>query len=164
MDEKKEKAVEHFGFNDTVDVPDSGFTLLPEGEGIFTIVKVDTGRREYGKFGECNIADIEFKVTHVESGEQAYVKVSFPLVKELGWKILQLATATGLRNHDDGPQINPKWWAEWRKTGAAAKHIDGKCVIGHRANKKDASKVYNDITKFLAPGEEAPKPKGQVTF
>jgi hypothetical protein len=161
---EEEKKVEHFGFEDTVEVPDTQYKLLPQGEGMFTIIGMETGRRVFGKFGECSIADIEFNVRNIETSDEATVRVSFPLVKEMGWKILQLAIATELRKHDDGPQINPKWWAEWRKTGPKANHITGRCMIGHRTNKKDPSKVYNDIEKFLAPGEEAPKPKGQVTF
>lgn len=140
---------EHFGFDDKVEVPESAYTLLPKGEGVFTILDLQKDRKEMGKWGKCYVAVLTFLVTSFQEGApKAKVDVNFPLVKEMGWKILQLATAVGLRKHGDGPAIDPAWWGKF-------KGLDGRCVIDHRPGtpKKEGQKprTFNEITEFLAP-------------
>lgn len=141
----------HFGFDDTVEVPESSFTLLPKGEAFFTVTGVEKDRREFGKFGMCYIATISFRCSSVEGNASADVEVNFPLVKEMGWKILQLATAVGFRKNGDGPQINPAWWGKF-------KGEVGRCMIDHRTGKPkkegDTPKIFNDLKEFLPPQAE----------
>jgi hypothetical protein len=153
MDAKKETDKEqgqHFGFDDTVEVPESPYTLLPKGEAFFTISDLKKERKEFGKFGLCHIAVLKFVVSPVSGDQKGEIDVNLPLVKEMGWKILQVATACGLRKHGDGPEIDPHWWTKF-------KGADGRCIIGHRIAKakKEGQKdrTFNEIEEFLAPEE-----------
>ena len=156
-EEKPNSNVEHFGFDDKVDVQESSFILIPDGEAIFTITKLEKDRKEMGQFGKCYVAIVTFLVTSMQEGNtKAEIDVHFPLVKEMGWKILQLATSIGFRKHGDGPSIDPAWWGKF--VGET-----GRCVIGHRTGKpkKEGQKprIFNDIEEFLAPEAEADKLK-----
>lgn len=152
-DGKKAEA-QHFGFGDSPEVEESSYKLLPEGEACFSIRRVSRARRNFGTYGECNIAEIECAVTMVEGGEKGDVKEGIPLLTTFGWKIMQLATAVGLRKHGDGNKINPAWWAKFQGS-------DGRCVISHRLDKK--GRTWNQVEKFLAPEEKySPKKEGEL--
>lgn len=144
-----------FGWSDKVDVPDSKFSLLPKGEAFFTVTKIERQRKEYGSFGVQNVAVISFMCTPVEGEGDGEIEVQFGLVKKLGWKILQLATACGFREHGDSNEIDPRWWAKFE--GAS-----GRCMIDHREGKKKKSDgsaaMFNEIAEFLAPEAEVKKP------
>ena len=141
--------VEHFGFDDKVEVTESSYVLLPKGAAVFTIVKLEKDRKEMGKFGKCYVAILTFLVTSMEEGNaKTEIVVNFPLVKEMGWKILQLATAVGFRKKGDGPSIDPSWWGRFPTEC-------GHCVIDHHIAppKKEGQKprTFNDISEFLEP-------------
>lgn len=142
---------EGFGWNDTVEVPETGFELLPVGPAVFQITKLDRQRKEYGKFGVCNVAVLTFLCSPVEGEGSAEVQSQFALVKALGWKIVKLATACGFRQSGDGNEIDPRWWGMFE--GAT-----GRCEIGHRTftGKKDGKeRKVNEIVDFLAPASAA---------
>ena len=101
---------EGFGWNDQVEVPESGFELLPEGPAVFQITKLERQRKEYGKFGVCNVAVMTFLCSPLEGDGSAEVQSQFALVKPLGWKIVKLATACGFRAQGDGNEVDPRWW------------------------------------------------------
>lgn len=137
---------EGFGWNDRVEVPESGFELLPDGPAVFEIVKVNRERKEFGTFGVCNVAVMTF-LCSPEGGEgSAEVQSQFALVKKLGWKIVKLATACGFRTHGDGNEVDPRWWNAF--VGAT-----GRCEIGRRkynAKKDGKERTANEITDFFA--------------
>lgn len=138
---------EGFGWNERVDVPESGFELLPKGAAVFQITDVERQRKEYGKFGVCNVAVMTFLCSPMEGEGTAEVQSQFALVKPLGWKIVKLATACGFRKHGDGNEVDPRWWN--RFVGAT-----GRCEIGHRTynGKKDGrERTVNEIVEFLSP-------------
>jgi hypothetical protein len=142
-----------FGWTDKVDVPETSYSVLPEGEAFFTITKLKRERKEFGKFGTINVAVMT--CTPAEKDGSGEIDVQFGLHAAMGWKILQLATACGLRKAGDGNEVDPRWWAEFEgKTG--------RCMIEHRqfARKKDKpgekTGVANDIAEFLAPETEKP--------
>jgi hypothetical protein len=138
-----------FGWNDRVDVPESGFELLPEGPAVFQITKLERQRKEFGKFGTCNVAVITFLCSPLDGEGSSEVQSQFALVKALGWKIVKLATACGFRKSGDGNEIDPRWWGHF--DGAT-----GRCEIGHRTytGKKDGKeRTANEITDFLAAEE-----------
>jgi hypothetical protein len=146
-----------FGWNDQVEVPESGFELLPEGPAVFEIVKVDRQRKEYGQFGVCNVAVMTFLCSPVDGEGSAEVQSQFALVKRLGWKIVKLATACGFRKSGDGTEIDPRWWN--RFVGAT-----GRCEIGHRTytGKKDGKeREVNEIVEFVAPAAEQSTLRGE---
>lgn len=142
---------EHFGFDDKVDVPESN-VLLPKGEAFYTITALEKERKDFGKFGMCNIAVLQCMCTPIVEGnnQRTEVKVQLPLVKEMGWKILQVATSSGLRKKGDGNDIDPRWWSQF-------KGRDGRCLIGHRTGKVkkegQSPREFNEIEEFLAPEE-----------
>lgn len=152
--ENTEKAYEHFGFGDAPEGSEDQFPLLPEGEAFFTIKSVKKERGNMGKFGECNIAVVEMQIT-TQDGQKGIIFVNLILVKDMIWRILQLATATGLRKHGDSGKVDPSWWAKWAKGG-----MDGRCILTHSAGKKAGTKFVN-VDKFVGPDDEYTPPKKQ---
>jgi hypothetical protein len=142
-------AGEGFGWDDKVEVPEDGHTLLPEGPAVFVISKLERRRKEFGSFGVINVAVMTFECSPLDGDQEASVTSQFGLAKSLGWKIVKLATACGFRRHGDSSEIDPRWWAKFE--GAS-----GKLVITHRKfDKKDGSKgTSNDIKDFLAPDDD----------
>ena len=138
-----------FGWGDEVEVKEGGaYTLLPEGEALFTVTKLARQRKEFGKFGVCNVAIITCLCTPVEGDGEAEIDSQIALHQELGWKIMQLATACGFRKHGEGNKIDPRWWAMLEAGGS------GRCMIKHRTfpSKRDGKDVtVNEIAEFLAP-------------
>ena len=149
---------EAFGWNDRVEVPETGFELLPKGPAVFQITGLERQRKEYGKFGVCNVAVMTFLCSPMEGEGSAEVQSQFALVKALGWKIVKLATACGFRKHGDSNEVDPRWWAMF---GGAT----GRCEIGHRTynGKKDGrARTVNEITDFLAAeGDEERNPESR---
>ena len=151
-EQEPEKQEEAFGWGDTVDVPESGHVLLPEGKAFFSVTKLERQRKEFGSFGTINVAVMSFTCFAKDGDGEADVTVQFGLVRSLGWKILQLATACGFRKPGDGNEIDPRWWGKF--VGA-----EGVCQIKHRTytGKKDGKeRKANEIAEFLAP-EDAEK-------
>jgi hypothetical protein len=146
-----------FGWNDQVEVPESGFDLLPKGPAVFQIIKLDRQRKEFGKFGTCNVAVMTFLCSPLDGEGSAEVQSQFALVRPLGWKIVKLATACGFRKNGDGNEVDPRWWGHF--DGAT-----GRCEIGHRTytGKKDGKeRTANEITDFLAPAAEQSTLRGE---
>ena len=151
-EQEPEKQEEAFGWGDTVDVPESGHVLLPEGKAFFSVTKLERQRKEFGSFGTINVAVMSFTCFAKDGDGEADVTVQFGLVRSLGWKILQLATACGFRKPGDGNEIDPRWWGKF--VGA-----EGVCQIAHRyyTGKKDGKeRKANEIAEFLPP-EDAEK-------
>jgi len=143
---------DEFGWDDDVPVPESGFKLLPEGEAFFVIEKLDRQKKAFGKFGTINVAVMTMRCSVGEDEGEATIDVQFALVKSMGWKIVQLATAVGLRKHGDPSAVNKEWWGAFVGLG-------GKCLISHRkyVGRDGVEKTSNDITRFLDPaGSEEP--------
>ena len=141
-----------FGWGDEVEVKEGAYTLLPEGEALFTVTKLTRQRKEFGKFGVCNVAIITCLCTPVDGDGEAEIDSQIALHQELGWKIMQLATACGFRKHGEGNKIDPRWWAMLEAGGS------GRCMIKHRTfpSKRDGKDVtVNEIAEFLAP-EQVP--------
>jgi hypothetical protein len=140
---------EEFGWDDDVEVPETGFTILPEGEAFFIIEKLERQKKAFGKFGTVNVAVMTMRCSIDEA--EASIPVQFALVKSMGWKLVQLATAVGLRKHGEGSTVNKEWWGAFVGLG-------GRCLIGHRKyqGRDGTEKTSNDITKFIDPegGEE----------
>ena len=129
--------------------------LLPEGEAIFTVVKLDRTRKDFGKFGTINVAVVKLMASTLVEGSDAAaeITVQLGLHHDLDWKITQFFTALGQRKHGDEGNFVPSWGKIVGQTG--------RCKITHRTyakkDDKDGAKtgVANEIAEFLAP-EEAP--------
>ena len=127
--------------------------ILPKGEAIFSVLKLMRSRRECGKLGTCNIADLELLVTPVDGDIEAItVEDSLPLHPDLLWKSLQFFTAIGHREHGDKAKFVP----QWDKVEGAS----GRCVIDHRTFKKrddaegEKTGIVNQVSRYLAADEE----------
>jgi hypothetical protein len=143
-------ANEHFGLDDKVEVPESQYALLPKGEAFFTITKRIISREPYGQYGVTTLVKLKIMVTPVTGNQTGMIDYTLALVRPLGWKIINVATACGLRKHGDGNEIDPRWWSQLEGK-------DGRCVIGHRLAKAkkegQTDRTFNEIEKFLAPEE-----------
>ena len=138
-----------FGWNDTVS---SEHELIPEGAAVFEVLNLKRVRKEMGQFGTCNVAELTLLVSPKEGGGAASeLTVNLTLTKKLAWKIVQLATAVGLRKHGDNSDVDPTWWD--KLTG-----LTGECIIEHRQYSTKSGKhagevrTTHDVKEFIAPG------------
>ena len=157
-DEKLEGA---YGWTDSIDTQRTGDrVLLPEGEAVFTVLKLNRVRKEYGKFGTINVAVLSLLCRGGDADAQveAQVEVQLGLHHDLDWKITHFFTSIGARKHGDTGNFAPNW--------AAVQGAVGRCFIKHRnfARKTDPegqkTGVANEIEKFLPP-YEAPQTQDQ---
>jgi hypothetical protein len=153
-----------FGWKDEAEVSEGGYTLLPEGEALFSITKVERVRKEFGKFGTINVAVLTLLCSSMDPDARGGVeiKLQLGLHADLGWKILQLATSCGLRKHGDPALVHPAWWDQFE--GQV-----GRCMVAHRRFAKKDDKpgektgLSNEITEFLDPAE-APAADDDIKF
>ena len=126
------------------------FELLPDGDYDFEIKKLEKDRYTAGpqsKIPSCPVAIVHLLIK-TEDGKQNYFRENLYLYDENKWKLLQFFTSIGLRKHGDGKSKMP--WGE-------VEGCTGRAKIGHRANKKDTSKVYNCVQKWYDPTTEEEK-------
>jgi hypothetical protein len=150
---------EEMGWNSEVDAdanrPER--TLLPEGPVKFVVLAFKRARKEYGKFGTINVAEVTLGVVTLSGDEPpAEVIVNLGLHADLQWKITEFFTAIGQRAHGDKGKFVPRWD---QVDGAA-----GYAINKHRelTSKKSNEKYkVNDLAKFITEAEakeEAAKP------
>lgn len=123
--------------------PNAGaFTLLPECEATFAVVKMERKRKDYGKLGECHAAALTLLCQGTNGEGEGTVETLLILHKSLEWKLVQFARSIGHM-----PKIR---WSE-------VETVTGRCKVGIRKFKKrgdpeDAAGwtgESNEIVKFL---------------
>lgn len=83
-----------YGWDDEVEVVDSSFTLLDEGEYPFVVKDFERGRVKSGKFNGCDQAVYTLHVTPAD-GPSADIFYRIPLNTDLAWKATQFFRAIG---------------------------------------------------------------------
>ena len=150
-DEKLEGA---YGWEDQIDTQRTGDrVLLPEGEAMFTVLKLKRLRKEFGSFGTINVAVLTLLCRSGDGDAQteAQTEVQLGLHHDLDWKITQFFTSIGARKNGDTGTFAPNW--------ATVQGAVGRCMLKHRtfARKTDAegqkTGVANEVEKFLPPYE-----------
>lgn len=123
--------------------------ILPEGIATFEILSWKRGRREFGKCGICNCADLKLLVKMADGSASAPQEESLPLHTSFEWKLYAFFTSIGQRKHGDKERFAPNWNAI---TGA-----EGYCQIKHRKfTKRDNTEgTASGISKFLTYEEAA---------
>lgn len=152
-----------FGWDDKIDPQQAERKLLPEGEAIFTVLKLERQRKEFGKYGVQNVAVVTLLVASLVAGSEGQedeLQVQLPLVVDLKWKLVQFCTAIGQRKHGETALFAPNY--------AKMEGEMGRCLIEHRPyiSKKERKAAEDekreprpfmvaDIAKFLAPADAA---------
>lgn len=140
-----------FGWTDEVDPASATdkYTILPDGEALFTILKFERERKDWGKFGTINVAILTLLVKSLVAEATSEIKEQIGLHHDLDWKITQFFTALGQRKTGDTGKFTPDWS---RIVGGA-----GRCMVKARkyAKRDDAlgtmTGIANDVDKFLPP-------------
>ena len=148
-----EKATEGYGWGDAIDPKEATQTaqLLPECEAVFSVEKLDRQRKEYGKFGLCNVAVLTLLAQDAaaDNGPQVEITVQLPLVASMRWKVLAFAVAIGQRKHGDEGLFTPNWAAMVGRTGMA------KVGVREYTDRHGVKRKANEILEFLPPATEA---------
>lgn len=135
-----------FGWDDEIEKEDA-FTLLPEGDYWFKIMKVDKGRYDGGeKISACPKAIVEFEVMSPD-GNTVKLTENFLLHQKMEWKLSQFFASIGMKQK--GEKLKMNWSpAIIGKTGICK-------VIVHTYTKDGAERQTNRIDK-LYPSYEQP--------
>lgn len=131
---------------------DSSFTLLPEGDYDFEVIKFERGRFEgSAKMCACPMAIFSIKCSN--NVESSTITHNLMLNKKLEWKLCEFFTSIGDRKH--GEQLRPNWGSTLGKKG--------RCKVGIRewTNNNGETKKSNEITKFYEPTDAAPTSVGK---
>lgn len=127
----------------------SEFTLLPEGDYPFTVVKFERGR--FGgsdKMPPCNMATLTLDVRDPATGASATVTENLMLHTRMEWKLCQFFVSIGQRAHGEQHKM------DWTRVPGAT----GWCrlIVNKWVGKKDGREMENNrVDRFLAP-DEAP--------
>lgn len=135
-----------FGWDDEIEKEDA-FTLLPEGDYWFRIMKVEKGRYDGGeKISACPKAIVEFEVTS-QNGDTVKLTENFLLHQKMEWKLSQFFAAIGMKAK--GEKLKMNWSpAIIGKTGICK-------VIVHTYTKNGSERQTNRIDT-LYPSYEQP--------
>lgn len=135
-----------FGWDDEIEKEDA-FTILPEGDYWFRIMKVEKGRYDGGeKISACPKAIVEFEVTS-QSGDTVKITENFLLHQKMEWKLSQFFAAIGMKAK--GEKLRMNWSpAIIGKTGICK-------VIVHTYTKDGSERQTNRIDK-LYPSYDQP--------
>ncbi len=134
-----------YGWEDEISEEGGEYTLLPEGDYDFTVLKIERGRHDgSAKIPPCNKAIVTFEI----QGEEGKVEVveNYLLCNKLEWKLSEFFLAVGLKKHGEPLKMN------WTKAVGAK----GKCrVFINKYTKKDGSEGQsNKIKKLYAYDEQ----------
>ena len=134
------------GWDDEIE-KDDAFTVLPEGDYWFRIMKVEKGYYDGSeKISACPKAIVEFEVTSPD-GSKVTLTENFLLHQKLEWKLSQFFASIGMKQKDEKRRMN---WspAIIGKTGICK-------VIVHTYTKDGSERQTNRIDK-LYPSYDQP--------
>jgi len=126
----------------------SDFELLPDGVYTATVKKLEKDNFTAGpnsKIPSCPMAIVHLLVKDA-AGHANYWRENVYLYDANQWRILKMFTCFGLRRHGDGKTRVP-----WNDLEGST----GRVKVGHRVNRNDPSKVYNQVQEWLEPASEA---------
>lgn len=122
---------------------DSEFTLLPEGDYKFTVVKFERARHQgSAKLPACNKAVLTIKVES-DTGESTTITHNLFLHKKCEGLLCEFFNAIGLRKH--GETFTMNWNEVPMSTGMCHVFVD------EYTNKDGEKRQSNKIKRFLEP-------------
>ena len=125
------------GWDDEIE-KGADYVLLPEGEYDFTIESFERGRFEGSdKVPACPRAELKVKVETPEG--VCLMNESLLLYDRMQWKLAEFFLSIGAE------EVNEKVKMNWNIVPRAT----GRAIIEQRADRKDPSKKYNHVKKFL---------------
>jgi hypothetical protein len=150
------------GWDAPIDPTKTGgkFGVLPEGDAVAIVTKLERKRQEFGKFGTINVAVLTIGLRSDVDESETEIQLYLGLHSDLAWKITAFFTALGQRRHGDSGLFCPDWTKVEGDTFA--------CAVKQRKfhKKGDAdgvnSGVGNEIDKFYTPEEWEAKQKADA--
>ena len=144
-------------WDDTIE-KDSEFTLLPEGDYDFEVLKFERGRSNgSAKMSACPMAILSIKVFNKNNPKAGTTVITHNLClnRKLEWKLCEFFTAIGDRKHGEPLKMN--WAAVTGKTGRC------KIIVDDYVNNKGEKKTNNKIDKFYEAAETPTTPTASFT-
>lgn len=141
------------GWDAPVDPTKTGgkFGVLPEGDAVAIVTKLERKRQEFGKFGTINVAVLTISLRSIVDDSESELQLYLGLHSDLAWKLTAFFTALGQRKHGDSGLFVPNW--------TKVEHDTFACTVKQRKfHKKDDAPgektgVGNEIDKFYTPEE-----------
>lgn len=146
-----------YGWDETIENPrEDEFTLLPDGDYPFEVIKVERGRHDKAnsKVPPCFKATIHLRVDGGQHGVTTVQRMMF-LHTKFEWLISQFYTAIGLRKHGE-PLV-----MQWDRVMGA----QGRVRLDTRKYKNEAGedRETNNVVRFLDPTSTAAPPPQKAT-
>lgn len=136
-----------YGFDDEIDEGQENI-LLPNGTYKFQVSKMERGEYEgSAKTPACKIVDLTLLVDY--QGETVFVNKRFFLTSNNTNQIFRFFLSIG-----DQPGPNGKIRMNWPGCIGKSGYYESK----QRASKTDPNVKFNDVKRFLKPGEVTPQP------
>lgn len=136
-----------YGFNDEIDEGQENI-LLPNGTYKFQVSKMERGEYEgSAKMPACKTVDLTLLVDY--QGETVFVNKRFFLTSNNTNQIFRFFLSIG-----DQPGPNGKIRMNWPGCIGKSGYYESK----QRASKTDPNVKFNDVKRFLKPGEVTPQP------
>jgi hypothetical protein len=135
-----------FGWDDEIQ-NDESFSVIPEGEYDFRVIKYERKRYEGGaKIPACNKATLHLELSTAD-GIFGKVNTDLILHSSIEWKISAFFRSIGLKKHGE------KLAMDWPKVPGAY----GKCKISMKKyKKKDGTEAESNEVNFLDPAADVP--------
>lgn len=134
-----------YGWNDEISNEGSEYVLLPEGDYVFKVAKVERARHSGSeKIPACNMAKVTFAISGAEGDIE--ITENFYLCNKFEWKLSALFLAIGQKKRGEPLRMN------WNNVTGAT----GQChVYVDNYKKKDGSDGQsNKIKKFYGYDEQ----------
>ena len=132
-----------YGWDDEIQNDGPEYVVLPDGDYNFKVTGFERGRYEGGeKIPACNMAIITLEIEN-DKGISSIQNRLF-LHSRCEGLLCAFFTCIGQRKHGEKLKMN------WNEVVGAR----GRAKIGHREYNGN---IYNDIKRFYAPDESAPK-------
>lgn len=136
-----------YGFDDEIDEGQENI-LLPNGTYKFQVSKMERGEYEgSAKTPACKIVDLTLLVDY--QGETVFVNKRFFLTSNNTNQIFRFFLSIG-----DQPGPNGKIRMNWPGCIGKSGYYESK----QKASKTDPNVKFNDVKRFLKPGEVTPQP------
>lgn len=135
-----------FGWDDEIQ-NDESFSVIPEGEYDFRVIKFERKRYEGGaKIPACNKAALFLELSTAD-GVIGKVNTDLIMHSSIEWKISAFFRSIGQKKHGE------KLSMDWSKVPGA----EGRCKISMRKfKKKDGTEAESNEVNFLDPAADVP--------
>lgn len=122
---------------------ESQFVEIPDGEYDFKVEDVERGQYNGSeKIPPCNAMRVNLEISMPDGGK-GHISENFPLWDNMEWKLSEFFISIGMKKKGE-PMPACNWFTE-------VPGRTGRCRVVQKPGKKDPSKKFSNVDKFLEP-------------